>query len=241
MDLNALDFAVPGKSKTTPIADACSPSTGPTCDDTTTSEPFRLTAIGPSTSLLEAIPVKRTAEFGRQRKPSIRRLEVSSSELLMSFARGLFFAKIRHGYAPTLLGLGGDFDPNWNRLVTLCCPSASDPVALGLTTSGIACSCSPKWRTPLASDHKNRGARGSASTASRIARGKTISLSMQVDDKSGLLNPAWVEWLAGFPIGWTDLEESETLLTPPSLNGSADASSDRSPERDEAVGDNDHA
>jgi hypothetical protein len=24
------------------------------------------------------------------------------------------------------------------------------------------------------------------------------------------LNPAWVEWLMGFPIGWTDLEDSET-------------------------------
>jgi hypothetical protein len=26
-----------------------------------------------------------------------------------------------------------------------------------------------------------------------------------------LLNPEWVEWLMGFPIGWTDLEDSETL------------------------------
>jgi hypothetical protein len=26
----------------------------------------------------------------------------------------------------------------------------------------------------------------------------------------GSLNPAWVEWLMGFPIGWTDCEPSET-------------------------------
>ena len=26
----------------------------------------------------------------------------------------------------------------------------------------------------------------------------------------GTLNPAWVEWLMGFPIGWTDLKDSET-------------------------------
>jgi len=26
----------------------------------------------------------------------------------------------------------------------------------------------------------------------------------------GRLNPNWVEWLMGFPIGWTDLEDSET-------------------------------
>ena len=26
----------------------------------------------------------------------------------------------------------------------------------------------------------------------------------------GRLNPTWVEWLMGFPIGWTDLKDSET-------------------------------
>jgi hypothetical protein len=26
----------------------------------------------------------------------------------------------------------------------------------------------------------------------------------------GHLNPQWVEWLMGFPIGWTDLKHSET-------------------------------
>jgi hypothetical protein len=26
---------------------------------------------------------------------------------------------------------------------------------------------------------------------------------------TGQLNPAWVEWLMGYPIGWTDLKDSE--------------------------------
>ncbi len=29
-------------------------------------------------------------------------------------------------------------------------------------------------------------------------------------DVAGQLNPDWVEWLMGFPIGWTDLNASET-------------------------------
>ena len=29
-------------------------------------------------------------------------------------------------------------------------------------------------------------------------------------NKTGQLNPTWVEWLMGFPIGWTDLNASET-------------------------------
>ena len=30
----------------------------------------------------------------------------------------------------------------------------------------------------------------------------------------GQLNPTWVEWLMGFPLGWTDLEDSETPSSP---------------------------
>jgi len=29
-------------------------------------------------------------------------------------------------------------------------------------------------------------------------------------DVGGQLNPTWVEWLMGFPLGWTDLNASET-------------------------------
>lgn len=31
----------------------------------------------------------------------------------------------------------------------------------------------------------------------------------KLEGGSGQLNPAWVEWLMGFPLGWTDLEHSE--------------------------------
>jgi len=30
----------------------------------------------------------------------------------------------------------------------------------------------------------------------------------------GKLNPTWVEWLMGFPTGWTDLKDSETPSSP---------------------------
>ena len=44
------------------------------------------------------------------------------------------------------------------------------------------------------------------------------------DAVGGQLNPTWVEWLMGFPIGWTDLEPSETPSSPKSPNGSDDES-----------------
>jgi hypothetical protein len=31
-----------------------------------------------------------------------------------------------------------------------------------------------------------------------------------VEGKIGQLNPTWVEWLMGYPLGWTDLNASET-------------------------------
>ena len=37
----------------------------------------------------------------------------------------------------------------------------------------------------------------------------------------GLLNPTWVEWLMGFPLGWTDLSASETPSCPSSSTPSS--------------------
>jgi DNA (cytosine-5)-methyltransferase 1 len=33
------------------------------------------------------------------------------------------------------------------------------------------------------------------------------------DSGTGVLNPNWVEWLMGYPSGWTDLKVSETQLS----------------------------
>ena len=40
----------------------------------------------------------------------------------------------------------------------------------------------------------------------RAALGKQLNLSMVVDPDSGALNPDWVEWLMGFPTGWTKVD-----------------------------------
>jgi hypothetical protein len=60
------------------------------------------------------------------------------------------------------------------------------------------------WPTPTVC-----GNLGSGAIQRRKEKGKQIGLSQSVSDTSGALNPPWVEWLMGWPIGWTDLKLSE--------------------------------
>jgi hypothetical protein len=53
------------------------------------------------------------------------------------------------------------------------------------------------WPTPTVNDSKNNGGPSQH-------RRTTIALNAKV---GGALNPQWVEWLMGYPIGWTDLKD----------------------------------
>ncbi len=57
------------------------------------------------------------------------------------------------------------------------------------------------WRTPTVNDSHNANL-----PASQINRSSVIGQLMR-EGMSGSLNPEWVEWLMGFPTGWTDLED----------------------------------
>jgi hypothetical protein len=66
-----------------------------------------------------------------------------------------------------------------------------------------------KFPTPQASDNRDRGNMSNPSIQRRVAKGKQIMLSQSVHPTSGQLNPTWVEWLMGWPLGWTDLKPLE--------------------------------
>ena len=78
------------------------------------------------------------------------------------------------------------------------------------------------WPTPNASDNRDRGNLSDPAIQRRIAMGKQVGLTMAVKEKKGggTLNPTWVEWLMGYPTGWTDLNPSETAssLTSPTTS-----------------------
>jgi hypothetical protein len=66
-----------------------------------------------------------------------------------------------------------------------------------------------KFPTPQASDNRDRGNMSNPSVQRRVAIGKQISLSQSVHPTSGQLNPTWVAWLMGWPLGWSNLKPLE--------------------------------
>lgn len=66
------------------------------------------------------------------------------------------------------------------------------------------------WPTPQASDNRDRGNISTPAISRRIEKGKQVMLSMMVSEKNGRLNPEFVEWLMGCPIGHTDLKPLAT-------------------------------
>lgn len=59
-------------------------------------------------------------------------------------------------------------------------------------------------RVPTPSAHDGKG-----SSKPGQRRRQLTDPAMGVIDPGGLLNPMWVEWLMGWPIGWTDLQHLE--------------------------------
>jgi hypothetical protein len=85
---------------------------------------------------------------------------------------------------------------NYNR------KGASPTSGDGLATAVLKCA------TPTARDW--RSGKASDATMERNSR----PLSEQI---GGSLNPTWVEWLMGWPLGWTDLKPSATDKCPSAL------------------------
>lgn len=71
------------------------------------------------------------------------------------------------------------------------------------------------WPTPTAGDAKGSGSRNLEGSKAHAGVSLTDAVNSGGSEtprsgRTGQLNPTWVEWLMGFPLGWTDLEPSET-------------------------------
>jgi hypothetical protein len=88
---------------------------------------------------------------------------------------------------------------------------------LGLTSKVLS-----GWiPTPRAADGKGATSPTAAAKARERIGGCNLPEFAAESAGGGKLNPMWVEWLMGFPLGWTDCEDSETQSSRKSQNGSA--------------------
>ena len=73
------------------------------------------------------------------------------------------------------------------------------------------------WPTPTAGDSRSSGSRNTATSNARPGVSLTDAVrgdggkGRRNSPNIGALNPNWVDWLMGYPTGWTDLGASETL------------------------------
>lgn len=61
------------------------------------------------------------------------------------------------------------------------------------------------WPTPRASEYKGVGPLDSKSHNHMLEKGYLCAVAQEREGVTGSLNPTWVEWLMGFPLGHTDL------------------------------------
>ncbi len=97
--------------------------------------------------------------------------------------------------------------PNWGMIVDFVL-YPQNPVELHIKENAGSC-----WPTPKASD--NRG----DCPAERRRDNPCLNskLNIQNGTKNLKTNLNWLEWLMGYPSGWTELRPLETLLCPPRL------------------------
>ena len=121
--------------------------------------------------------------------------------------------------APLTAATGPGLSPTWGT------PTARDWKDTGDMTNvpvnGLLGRQVLQWPTPTAwLGRRPSQSTGNAERFLDPARSNELSDAVAASGTSGSLNPTWVEWLMGFPLGWTVCEAWETRLSRRSRNGS---------------------
>lgn len=69
------------------------------------------------------------------------------------------------------------------------------------------------WPTPSANNQAGGCTGLNGGSGARAKLREMVGRDMQLQMSGGQLNPTWVEWLMGYPLGWTDLGDSATPLS----------------------------
>ena len=67
--------------------------------------------------------------------------------------------------------------------------------------------------TPASRDYKGAVKPETIAAKGRNAATNSLPDAVEYRGQRGRLNPAWTEWLMGYPVGWTELKQSVTRLS----------------------------
>ena len=172
---------------------------------------------------------------GQELPEHVRDCGKSMRELLTKYGLNLSLPKTHHCFALGELELSSKTWPRWGMMLDGACwelgmsvrrtseteygswptPTTQDAKNNGspsqmrrntkpLNAAVIGTPIQQKWGTPRCFMHKDALTdRGKGNLGEQINEAHKMK-------KTGQLNPAWVEWLMGWPIGWTDLKPLET-------------------------------
>ena len=216
-----------GKLKSIPTVNECSLNTGLTSSDTEIFAQLIGEPLNPSISCAAGSPVKtlaspekaldspaNAADSGsstpKRSKSSSRATSLSKMSVPFALAdwikcsgRSLRSGTMRNGIVyprvplvPLTGGIGSGLLPTPKATEHKGGHSSKGGPSLGMMATHNL------WPTPQARDHKDTGA--------NVNWEKVKAKCKLAGAAGGSLNPTWVEWLMGYPLGWTDLEDSAT-------------------------------
>ena len=193
---------------------SCLPGSGTACSrdslSSATSEPSMLDPTEAElTSWLEGFPVRTSAS--QEKAQGLTGIDQGSGwKWAASFAKWDPSSSTWKTRQCSLVEGSTEFLETWPAWGSMrdgeCLEHTTPPLAMSEKGSGF-------WPTPTRRD--SRTLKGSQppkrAPASGLPLAWTIALTLTPEKRSaGRLNPEWVEWLMGWPMGWTDLLPLET-------------------------------
>lgn len=195
----------------TSTASASSPLASPI--DTSPARPSSMTCVSSYSPVLprnigelrtwlrQAFPVNRSA------------FQESSSELQTNETcgpqRGTLFASFdqrtfswKTSQASLLADTPESLSPSWPNWGMW---EGGDAYQLPTPVQSIDASDGGSWPTPTVAMHKGSSLGALTRISGRSRHRDRLDYAVEGDAKSGRLNPQWVEWLMGWPEGWTEL------------------------------------
>ena len=159
-------------------------------------------------SYLLAFPVRTSAQPAAEQELRGRG-QGCGARLFASFAKLNREKSTWKTHQCSLLGGLESFSETWPNWGLMRAGECWERVAWAPRISGTECGFQRRWPTPVASASKGSSPASLTRKNGRDRSNDRLDHAVMASD-GGQLNPEWVEWLMGWPQGWTELKPLAT-------------------------------